>query len=421
MKKIEKVLKDKKEELLDKANTVGVGIGYIVKNGKKTGEVGLVAMVEKKLPESELEPQDIHPKIVNGVRIDVQEVGKIKALYCCMNPLKSILKRRRSKSRTDKIRPICPGISVGNKMITAGTLGILVKYKKDFSGSKKIKDYKNDIICDDIKRHDKVMILSNAHVLCDNCFKDFSEQRSLDIHQPGPYDKTPSSNTYIGKLHRYIKLEENYPAFGDRALAILDDSIPYSSEIFGYWVRVNGFSKPELGKKITKIGRTTGITSGKIIMVNASVKVDYGGVVVLHKEVFVSNAKSAGGDSGSVSVYDDNTSPGILFAGSPSTSVYTDIRHCENIWGIEPIGGEAKKEYFFRIILERVDEDYYKVNVNVYDTSEKPIKDAEVSLDGLKCKTDSDGYCRFKVKEGEYELKVTKEGYKEYRELVKIG
>ena len=75
-----KIVKQNYEgELMSKANVVGVGIGFRQKGGLRTDTVVLVVMVEKKVPGSQLAPGDLIPAIIEGVQIDVQEVGKIRA------------------------------------------------------------------------------------------------------------------------------------------------------------------------------------------------------------------------------------------------------------------------------------------------------------------------------------------------------
>ena len=75
-----KIVKQNYEgELMSKANVVGVGIGFRQKGGLRTDTVVLVVMVEKKVPGSQLAPGDLIPAKIEGVQIDVQEVGKIRA------------------------------------------------------------------------------------------------------------------------------------------------------------------------------------------------------------------------------------------------------------------------------------------------------------------------------------------------------
>jgi hypothetical protein len=66
-------------ELMSKANVVGVGVGYLTRRGRPTDEIALVVMVSQKLPREQLAPEDILPREIDGVRVDVQEVGRITA------------------------------------------------------------------------------------------------------------------------------------------------------------------------------------------------------------------------------------------------------------------------------------------------------------------------------------------------------
>jgi hypothetical protein len=64
-------------ELMAKANVVGVGIGFRQQQQTRTDEVVLVVLVEKKVPLSQLKPEDVIPSQIEGVPVDVQESGRI--------------------------------------------------------------------------------------------------------------------------------------------------------------------------------------------------------------------------------------------------------------------------------------------------------------------------------------------------------
>ena len=64
-------------ELLTKANVVGVGIGFRQQQQTRTDDVVLVVLVEKKVPLTQLAPEDIIPSQIDGVPVDVQESGRI--------------------------------------------------------------------------------------------------------------------------------------------------------------------------------------------------------------------------------------------------------------------------------------------------------------------------------------------------------
>lgn len=66
--------------LLSKANVVGVGVGLRNRGGEIERQVAIVVMVTKKVPRARLAPDDVLPGVIEGVPVDIQEVGEIKAL-----------------------------------------------------------------------------------------------------------------------------------------------------------------------------------------------------------------------------------------------------------------------------------------------------------------------------------------------------
>lgn len=75
--RIQAVKAEHEAELLAKANVVGVGIGFRQQQQTRLDDVVLVVMVEKKVPRAQLAPEDIIPGQIDGVPVDVQEVGRI--------------------------------------------------------------------------------------------------------------------------------------------------------------------------------------------------------------------------------------------------------------------------------------------------------------------------------------------------------
>lgn len=66
--------------LLGRANVVAVAEGFRMRGGKPTGERCLVVYVSRKLPAKRLAASDRLPRAIDGVPIDVVEVGTIEAL-----------------------------------------------------------------------------------------------------------------------------------------------------------------------------------------------------------------------------------------------------------------------------------------------------------------------------------------------------
>lgn len=67
------------EALLKLPHVVGVGIGFVAKNGVQTQEIGLVVMVDEKVSAQDIDPVDVIPKELDGVPVDVQSIGQPRA------------------------------------------------------------------------------------------------------------------------------------------------------------------------------------------------------------------------------------------------------------------------------------------------------------------------------------------------------
>jgi hypothetical protein len=64
-------------ELMKRANVIGVGVGYQKKGQNWTSQVALIVLVAKKVPADQLSPTDLLPSSLDGVSVDVQEVGQL--------------------------------------------------------------------------------------------------------------------------------------------------------------------------------------------------------------------------------------------------------------------------------------------------------------------------------------------------------
>jgi len=68
------------KELLARKNVVGVGIGFKETAGKKTDQLSIIVMVERKLTAETLDARDLIPPLIEGIPTDVKAVGRIEAL-----------------------------------------------------------------------------------------------------------------------------------------------------------------------------------------------------------------------------------------------------------------------------------------------------------------------------------------------------
>jgi hypothetical protein len=103
--------------------------------------------------------------------------------------------------------------------------------------------------------------------------------------------------------------------------------------------RPMGFRDLELGDRVFKSGRTTDTTEGTVVVVESEVQVGYGaGKVALFDDQFVirsdSGDFSAGGDSGSVVMTEDDFIGGLLFAGGDADTIVNRISNVISLLGI---------------------------------------------------------------------------------------
>jgi hypothetical protein len=314
------------DALLHKKNVVGCGVGYKEIGGVRTDELAVVVSVAEKPPREQLAPRDLVPQSLEGVRTDVRETGILRAL----------------QDPTDKWRPAPGGVSCGHVDITAGTLGCLVR------------------------REGQIYILSNNHVLANSN----EGQLGDPILQPGPHDGGTLDDQIatleafvpinfgawsptcpfatgvgavlnwlaklVGSRHRFSVFQED-PTMNlvDAALArpLSDDLVEKRILEIG---EPEGVAEGMLGLTIKKSGRTTGFTTGEIQQVDATVQVGYGvGNTATFTDQLVAGAMSAGGDSGSAVLDEDNHVIGLLFAGSTSTTIINRIQNVLDAFNVE--------------------------------------------------------------------------------------
>jgi hypothetical protein len=99
---------------------------------------------------------------------------------------------------------------------------------------------------------------------------------------------------------------------------------------------VSGTLEATLGMAVRKSGRTTGLTTGTINVVDATISVSYGvGRTATFENQLVAGPMSQGGDSGSLVVAGDALKAvGLLFAGSDQSTIFNPIQavlDCLNI------------------------------------------------------------------------------------------
>ena len=67
------------EELLRKSNVVAVGVGFRTRGGQATSEACIVVSVTHKIPTTDLKRNEVRPRTLEDVPVDVVETGVIRA------------------------------------------------------------------------------------------------------------------------------------------------------------------------------------------------------------------------------------------------------------------------------------------------------------------------------------------------------
>lgn len=310
------------QAILSRQNVVGVGTGYKQRRGAKTNQLCIVTLVNHKVPQAGLAAADMLPRDIEGIPTDVIEVGDLVAL----------------QSPTDVWRPAPGGVSIGHFRISAGTFGCVVYDRQ--SGER--------------------LILSNNHVLANSN----DAQLGDNILQPGAIDGGRVKDHTLAYLERYnpiVYLSEDSSCSIANAVVTIANAI---AELLGSSHRISAqrfnsqavnpidaaLARPVnnddildeilqigevhetaeaiLGMAVRKSGRTTGLTTGTITVLNATVDVGYtGDRVARFENQIVTSPMSEGGDSGSLLVAGDALKAvGLLFAGSSQATIFNPIQ-----------------------------------------------------------------------------------------------
>jgi hypothetical protein len=310
-----------KAAIMSKPNVVGVGTGFKNTNGQVTNQLSIITLVRQKLPSAQLSPEHRIPDTLDGIATDVFEVGDVLPQL----------------TNSEHIRPAAGGVSIGHQAISSGTFGGVVRDR----------------------RYNTRLILSNNHVLANTNNAHLGDP----ILQPGPALGGRLQQDLIGYLARYVTLKfvddpsiSSTPsslvrlALGvsrllnlkdwqkqleamlqtynlvDAAVARPMDENAILDEIQNIGL-VRGAVTPTLGMQVRKSGRTTGLTSGKIVVLDSTITIRYGiNRSARFEDQIITSPMSQGGDSGSLVVFGDPPrAVGLLFAGSTQATVINPI------------------------------------------------------------------------------------------------
>ena len=298
----------RKKDLLKLPNVMGYGNGKKITKGKETNKECLQVFVKKKVSTRRLKPEEKVPKQVEDQITDVIEIGGECVAY--------------SVDHKKRFRPIKPGISGAHGQTTAGTIGLVVYREGIYIGDVQVGFLGRSI--EWLKQHFPQIISKKSFWLTNNHVGALENDGELGdaFIQPGPLDRGYEK---VGYLYDYVMLKNM--ATVDACLirplveSLVDETILDKG-------KPKGVATPVIGMKVKKSGRTTGLTTGIVKATGVTIQIQYSrlGSVYLKDCMLLSNM-SAGGDSGSAVLDENDNVIGLIFAGNSTISIACDINN----------------------------------------------------------------------------------------------
>lgn len=366
MRKHHEALRRNVDQLLARDGVYAVGLGEKISGGKRTGKRAIICSVKKK--KSRMPLVDRIPADIDGIPTDIVEIGSRPVAF---------------PAYKDRQRPVVPGCSVGHFNITAGTIGGVVEVAGEnmlLSNNHVFADENGAELGDAIIQPgdydgggagDRIGTL---YTYAPISFATQTEPTPPPGPAPDPEPEPPTpdpepepeppveeddsdckvANIFAVALNkvaeifgRETRLKAVRPSKAapvvqevsaqvirnrvDGALARIDDDVSYVLNYLDYYDGVKGVNElAGVGTSVHKLGRTTGYTSGTITQTNVTVDVGYdGGVARFENQISVETGNtapfSAGGDSGSIIVDDNDNAVALLFAGNDVVTFANDI------------------------------------------------------------------------------------------------
>jgi len=356
------------DQLLSRDGVYAVGLGEKISGGKRTGKRAIICSIKKK--KSQLSLADRIPADIDGIPTDIIEIGSRPVAF---------------PAYQDKQRPVVPGISVGHTDITAGTIGGVVYVDGEvmlLSNNHVFADENKAELGDSIVQPgphdgggDRIGTLYTyvpisfvgQTVPTPDPGTDDDPEPTPDPEPPTPDPEPPveedDSDCFIANIFakalnavaslfgRETRLKPVRPRPPnptlppmsqdvtaqtirnrvDGALMRIDSDVSYGLNYLDYYDGVKGINElAGVGTSVHKLGRTTGHTTGTITQTNVTVDVGYGTGVARFEnqtaiESGVADPFSAGGDSCSIIVDDNDNAVALLFAGNDVVTFANDI------------------------------------------------------------------------------------------------
>jgi len=327
-------------------NIIGVGYGYKSKNGEMTDEKCIIFSVQKKLPLSEVDKDEIIPSTIQISSDQLIKTDVVQREYKFLSCSSFLNWQSSPPPNRNKIRPLRGGISITNNTALedfTGTLGFIARDNQDGC----------------------LVGVSNNHVLVDDAF--ICSERAGSVKTNVVYNEViqPSElnvnfNNSIGYVKRYFPIRSGLNYVDGAICTLTSADIDINQSYKQYGLSIDNFLPFATTEEIDSLidnsfdlfssGRTTGAKGEgniklKISQANSIINIEYekqGAMQVLqfgkclHFIATLNSIKPysqtcnfpiAAGDSGSVLIADINGAKkiiGLVFAGSVQNGIVTE-------------------------------------------------------------------------------------------------
>ncbi len=318
-----------RRELLQKPNTLAVGIGLKETGGRFTGEIAYRVFVTEKKSAAALAPADMIPPEIQGIPTDVIRPYRVKARPGVCGTERRTLTRH---------RPLRAGIAISTDATTYGTLGWFGTLDVD----------------------DSRILLTNKHVLYDNTNVTVTTSRPTAQPQLGSPSKCcccecGSDNVIGDSLIGIRDLRPPTDTSVDCAIARIrpeDEGVTLSiaNDATSEVLSVSGTAAATVGQTVRKIGARSGFTTGTVVHIGdtaaegtdpdgGTIEIMTGQVLVIPVDTETYEVDDAGtcklafsnnGDSGSVILNASDEIVALLWGGDETTNS-VDITFANNI------------------------------------------------------------------------------------------
>jgi len=372
------VLQKNVDDLLSKPDVYAVGLGEKMSKGKRTGKRALICSIKKKKPLAQLTREDMIPSEIDGIPTDIVEIGDRPRAFPAERERQRPVVPGISAGHIDITAGTIGGVvEVDGQTMLLSNNHVFANENEANLGDKIIQpgDYDGGSVLDGIG-----ILYNYVPLTFVTQTEPTPNPTSPDDPIPDPEPPTPDpepepepeppveeddSDCFVANLFAKV-LNKGAELLGretrlkavrpkkfdsskfdaspqnvtaqlirnrvDAALCKLDDDIEVNLNYLDYYGGVTGINElAGVGTLVKKLGRTTGFTNGIITQTNVVVDVQYdGGIVRFEDQISIEHVElgksfSAGGDSGSIIVDENDNAIGLLFAGNDVTTFANSI------------------------------------------------------------------------------------------------